>query len=37
VGAYLLAANNAFVLHGDPAVLERARRAVRRRLAYRPV
>jgi AcrR family transcriptional regulator len=33
IEAYLLLANNQFVLTGDPAALERARRALRRRLA----
>ena len=33
VEAYLMLANNQFVLTGDPATLERARRAIRRRLA----
>jgi AcrR family transcriptional regulator len=33
--AFLLLANNRFVLEGEPAALERGRRAIRRRLAYR--
>jgi AcrR family transcriptional regulator len=36
INSYLLLANNAFLLDGDPLALERGRRAVRRRLAYRP-
>jgi AcrR family transcriptional regulator len=32
IESYLLLANNTFVLSGDPATLERARRALRRRL-----
>ena len=35
IEAYLLMANNAFVLEGDPLALERARRALRRRLSQR--
>jgi len=35
IEAYLLMANNAFVLDGDPLALERARRALRRRLSQR--
>jgi AcrR family transcriptional regulator len=37
LNAFLLYANNAFVLDGDPQALERARRAIRQRLAGRPV
>src|SRR5215208_5706077 len=32
IEAFLLMANNAFVLEGDPLALERARRALRRRV-----
>jgi AcrR family transcriptional regulator len=35
IEAFLLMANNAFVLEGDPLALERARRALRRRLSRR--
>ena len=35
IDAFLLMANNAFVLEGDPLALERARRALRRRLSTR--
>ena len=35
IDAFLLMANNAFVLENDPIVLERARRALRRRLGPR--